>query len=72
MHPNFQGKGIGSLLYATLEKMARKRGYRSVYVVSSPLGIPVYERFGFCKIKPVKKERAGQKYVDMRMEKTLT
>ncbi len=69
VHPDFQGKGIGRLLYATIEEIAREYGHKSLYVVSSPLGIPIYEHFGFVKIKPVEKERAGQKYVDMLMEK---
>lgn len=69
VHPEKQGKGIGKNLYKKLEETALARGATNLFVISSPIGESIYEHFGFQKIKPVEKERAGQKYVDILMEK---
>lgn len=69
--PNYQGKGVGSKLYRKLEEIMKKRGIKKIVLEGSPLGQPIYEHFGFKKIKSVKKERVGQKYVDAVMEKEL-
>lgn len=69
VHPEHQGKGIGRKLYKKLEETALTRGVTNLFVISSPIGESIYEHFGFQRIKPVEKERAGQKYVDTLMEK---
>ncbi len=69
VHPEHQGQGIGRKLYQKLEEIARVRGVSKLFVISSPIGESAYENFGFTKIRPVEKERAGQKYVDTLMEK---
>ena len=69
VHPEKQGKGIGKNLYKKLEETALTRGFTNLFVISSPIGESIYERFGFEKIRPVEKERAGLKYVDTLMEK---
>lgn len=71
VHPEHQGKGIGRMLYKKLEETAGMRGIAKLFVISSPIGESVYERFGFEKIRPVEKERAGHKYVDTLMEKVF-
>ena len=71
VHPDYQGKGIGGKLYKKFEKVAVKRGFKKIILEGSPLGQPIYKHFGFVKIKSIKKERAGQKYVDALMEKTF-
>ena len=69
VHPGRQGKGVGRQLYQELEKTALARKVSGLFVISSPIGESVYERFGFIRVGPVEKERAGQKYVDTLMEK---
>ena len=71
VHPNQQGKGIGSKLYKKFEETAIERGIKKIMLEGSPLGQPIYEHFGFIKVKSIKKERVGQKYIDAVMEKQL-
>lgn len=70
--PDYQGKGIGRMLYNKLEQTARERGITKVVLFGSPLGEPAYIKFGFKKIKTVEKEHEGIKFLDAFMEKTLT
>jgi GNAT superfamily N-acetyltransferase len=71
VHPEQQGKGIGSKLYKKFEETTIERGIKKIVLEGSPLGQPIYEHFGFIKIKSIEKERVGQKYVDAVMEKHL-
>jgi len=71
VHPSQQGKGIGSKLYKKFEEIAIERGIKKIVLEGSPLGQPIYEHFGFIKIKSIEKERVGQKYIDAVMEKQL-
>lgn len=71
VHPDHQGKGIGSKLYKKFEETAIEHGVKKIVLEGSPFGQPIYEHFGFIKIKSIEKERAGQKYVDTVMEKIL-
>jgi GNAT superfamily N-acetyltransferase len=70
--PKYQGKGIGRKLYDYLEKKARERGLTELALEGSPLGEPIYERFGFKKIGTLHKERLGIAYSDAQMVKKLT
>lgn len=69
--PDFQGKGIGRKLYDFLEHEARKVGLHELILEGSPLGEPIYEHFGFKKIKTIAKERIGIKYNDAYMKKSI-
>lgn len=69
--PAMQGKGIGRMLYEHLEKIARKKGIKKLVLEGSPLGEPVYKKFGFKKIRTIYKEKAGIPYTDAYMEKIL-
>ena len=71
VHPNQQGKGVGSKLYKKFEELAVKRSIKKITLEGSPLGQPIYEHFGFVKVKTIKKKRVGQKYIDAVMEKHL-
>jgi GNAT superfamily N-acetyltransferase len=69
--PTMQGKGIGRKLYDYVEAEAKKRGTTYMILEGSPLGVPVYEKFGFVKKGEVRKNRAGVPFVDAYMEKVL-
>lgn len=69
--PKYQGKGIGRLLYTHLEQVAKKRNSKKLFLFGSPLGEPVYLKFGFTKIRTVTKEFEGIAYTDAYMEKEL-
>jgi len=69
--PDYQGKGVGSLLYKALEQKAKDLHFTKLILEGSPLGQPVYEHFGYKKLKTVDKERAGIKFQDAYMEKNL-
>ena len=69
--PDNQGKGIGRKLYDYLENEARKKGIAKLFLQGSPLGEPIYTKFGFKKLRNIVKEKAGVKYTDAYMEKAL-
>jgi GNAT superfamily N-acetyltransferase len=69
--PDYQGKGIGRLLYNKLEQVARGRKIEKLILFSSPLGEPVYLKFGFHKIKTVINSLEGIEFEDAYMEKEL-
>lgn len=69
--PSYQGQGIGRKLYDKLESFARESGIKYLMLEGSPLGEPVYEKFGFKKIKTINKERVGIYYQDALMRKDL-
>jgi GNAT superfamily N-acetyltransferase len=69
--PVYQSRGIGRMLYDKLESVAGKLGLKYLILEGSPLGQPVYEKFGFKKIKTIDKERVGIHYQDAFMRKDL-
>lgn len=69
--PDYQSKGIGRLLYNQLEQVARARNIKKLILFGSPLGEPVYRKFGFKKIKTVIDNLDGIEFEDAYMEKEL-
>lgn len=69
--PDYQGKGIGRLLYNKLEQVVRERKIKKLILYGSPLGEPVYLKFGFHKIKTVIDNLEGIEFEDAYMEKEL-
>jgi GNAT superfamily N-acetyltransferase len=69
--PDYQGKGIGKKLYVNLEQIAKDREIQKIVLVGSPLGQPVYKKFGFIKTGELHKEKVGISYTDAVMEKVL-
>lgn len=69
--PDYQGNGVGRLLYNQLEQVARKRKIEKLILLGSPMGEPAYIKFGFHKIKTVTNDIDGIEFENAFMEKEL-
>lgn len=69
--PDYQGKGVGRLLYNKLEQLAREREIEKLILLGSPLGEPMYLKFGFHKVKTVMNNVDGVEFENAYMEKEL-
>ena len=47
VHPDFRNKGIGKKITDALVKSIDKRRYKTIYLVATELGAPVYKKSGF-------------------------
>lgn len=47
IHPEFQGKGIGSQLLTAIERAAIEAGLRAIHTDASLTGAPFYEKRGY-------------------------
>lgn len=59
------------MLYNRFENEAGKRGIKHIILEGSPLGEPVYRKFGFREIRTIHKTRKGISYADAVMRKDL-
>lgn len=71
VHPEHQGKGVASLLLATVEKAAREQRLRRVFTEASLTARPFFERKGFIVLAAQTVEKRGQRLANFRMEKHL-
>jgi GNAT superfamily N-acetyltransferase len=69
--PDYQGKGVGRRLYSKLELVVRERKIEKLILFGSPLGEPIYRKFGFHKVKTVTDNLDGIEFEDAYMEKEL-
>jgi len=69
--PQYQNQKVGRKLFDYLENEAIKRGIKEIVTQASLVGEPIYEHFGFKKIKTTNKERNGIKYINVYMVKNL-
>lgn len=49
--PNLQGKGVGRALFELVKNFAIKRGHKTMVVHASPFAVPIYQHFGFRKLR---------------------
>ncbi|WP_267549610.1 GNAT family N-acetyltransferase [Rhizobium rhizogenes] len=70
--PDHQGKGIASLLLATVEKAARDQGLQRIFTEASLTARPFFERKGFVVLAAQQVQKRGQTLANFRMEKMLT
>lgn len=70
--PDHQGKGIASLLLATVEKAARDQGLQRIFTEASLTARPFFERRGFVVLAAQHVQKRGQTLANFRMEKMLT
>lgn len=70
--PDFQKKGVGSLLYQRLEQTAKTMGCKKLVVSSSLTAEPIYKHWGFKKLKEKwYSYKDGSKYCNIWMEKDI-
>lgn len=72
VHPEFQGRGIGTLLYKQIKITAKKLGCKNLVVSSSLSAEPIYKHFGFKRIKKIWHGfKDGSGYYNIWMEQNL-
>lgn len=54
---NFQKKGLGTLLVAESEKLAKERGFNKMVMSARVTAVPFYERLGY--------KKSGRKYTEV-------
>lgn len=69
--PDHQGKGVASLLLATVEQAAREQGFLRIFTEASLTARPFFERRGFAVVTAQLVEKRGQILANFRMEKAL-
>ncbi len=69
--PDYQGKGVASLLLAAVENAAGKQGFQRIFTEASLTARPFFERKGFIVVTAQQVEKRGQILSNFLMEKTL-
>lgn len=70
--PDYQGQGLGKLLFQRVEQKARQLGNTKLIVSSSNFAAPIYAHWGFKRVKEVLHDLGnGNKYYTIWMEKDL-
>jgi putative acetyltransferase len=69
--PDYQGKGVASLLLATVERAAHERGFPRIFTEASLTARPFFECKGFVVVAAQQVEKRGQTLSNFLMEKML-
>ncbi|GAC1042622.1 GNAT family N-acetyltransferase [Rhizobium sp. No.120] len=69
--PDYQGKGVASLLLETVEKAAREQGLSRIFTEASMTARPFFERRGFWVVTTQQVQKRGQIFINFLMEKSL-
>ncbi|ASW06111.1 MULTISPECIES: GNAT family N-acetyltransferase [unclassified Rhizobium] len=69
--PDYQGKGVASLLLATVENAAHEQRLQRIFTEASLTARPFFERKGFVIVTAQQVEKRGQILSNFLMEKTL-
>ncbi|WP_234572522.1 GNAT family N-acetyltransferase [Rhodohalobacter sp. 614A] len=70
-HKDFQGQGVGKLLYSGLENEAQKQGLNKLYVEVSITAKPFFLKMGFTSKKKQEIIVRGVCLINFRMEKII-
>lgn len=69
---DYQGKGVGSMLFRTVLKLAKKFKLKKLFVKASYKAEPIYHHWGFKKIRIIKKKYSnGDIFRTVWMEKEM-
>lgn len=71
VNPRYHGKGIGKKLYLYLEKLIKKKGFVTIFVLSSLPAKGFYEKCGFKLIKKFTNNHDGLMIDEYLMKKKL-
>jgi len=71
VHPHYQGRGVASLLLATVEATAREQNLRRLTTEASMTARPFFQNRGFSVVTVQEVEKRGQTLRNFRMEKLL-
>lgn len=69
--PDYQGKGVATLLLATVESAARRQGLQRIFTEASLTARPFFERRGFAVLTAQQVVKRGQTLANFLMEKML-
>jgi GNAT superfamily N-acetyltransferase len=70
-HPQHTRKGVGRLILSLCEDAARAEGFRSVELMSTMAGVPLYRACGYEPHEQVLNDRGGAAVPLLRMTKAL-
>ena len=68
---DFVGRGVGSRLYAAVEREARERGLLLIFTEASITARPFFERHGFSTLEERVVVRRGVELTSFKMQKSL-
>ncbi|MGC4011770.1 MAG: GNAT family N-acetyltransferase [Pseudomonas sp.] len=66
--PAQQGKGYASLLMRTFIERMTGLGKRTIHLMCKDRHVPLYERMGYCYVKPSASDHGGMAWHEMVME----
>ncbi len=66
--PKHQGRGVGRNLYERFKKEALKNGHKQVFLHATFYAVPIYQKFGFTRIRRIKREINGIPFYDVLMK----
>jgi GNAT superfamily N-acetyltransferase len=70
-HPSHTRKGVGRLILSLCEQAARSEGFRSVELMATMAGVPLYRACGYEPAEEISDDRGGVPVPLLRMRKTL-
>ncbi|NGP88044.1 GNAT family N-acetyltransferase [Fodinibius halophilus] len=70
-HMDYQGRGVGKLLYQAIEEKAIELNLEKIYVDASITAKPFFKRMGFSPLRTQEVEIRGQRFVNHKMLKQL-
>ncbi|NJK72265.1 MAG: GNAT family N-acetyltransferase [Synechococcaceae cyanobacterium SM2_3_60] len=71
VHKDYQGQGIGSLLYGAIERIAQQRGLRELWLEASLTALPFFLKQGFADLGVQTVDLAGVEFINHRLHKRI-
>jgi GNAT superfamily N-acetyltransferase len=71
-HPRHTRNGVGRLIMTLCDNAARAEGFRTMELMATMSGKPLYEVCGYLPVEPISDDRGGTPVPLLRMRKTLS